>query len=141
MRACGSRYARVMAVIDYPQIGMVHKNGDRVVGIEGPLAAVLYGAGTPPVWSLFKKSVDLPVVSRASIGEDYPIEFDGKQWWVLIDGERAGRTSWSLKDEERGHLGLGIPIAYPRAGHVHVTRLVIDQDGAVVNFGGVAYSA
>lgn len=123
--------------MEYPQLGNTHVNGNRFVGIFlGPVTPYAE-AGTPVVNQMVQATVDAEVASRADIGGRYAVRFDGGKWWWVLDGEtRVGRLSWSpsLFEPRVGH-----DYVYPRvdAGVLEVTRLLLDPDDRVINFGGI----
>ncbi|GIG92382.1 hypothetical protein [Plantactinospora endophytica] len=112
------------------------KNGDRLIGIAGPLAQDLYDQGTPPVHGLASKPVPSPRVADVRIGDRLRVERVGDQWTVRDREGQLGILRWRRADDGRRHAVTGKVVRLPHAGTLHVQRLVIDPQGAVKDIGG-----
>jgi hypothetical protein len=119
----------------YPEISR-RKNGDRLIGIAGPLARDLYAGGTPPVHGLAKKPAPSPRVADVDIGDSLPVERLHNRWVVQGAHEILGNLRWLPGDDGKIHVDTGIPIRLPRRGIFHVQRLVIDPHGIVKDIAG-----
>jgi hypothetical protein len=111
-------------------------NGDRLIGIAGPLAQDLYDAGTPPVHGLARKPVPSPRVAAVSIGDRLRVERIADQWVVSDAAGPLGNLRWLPSQDGKHHAVTGKVIRLPRSGTLHVQRLVIDQRGTVKDIGG-----
>lgn len=119
----------------YPLISE-RKNGDRLVGIAGPLAQELYDRGTPPVHGIAAKPAPSPRVAEVRIGDRLRIERLGDQWVVSDADGRLGILRWRSSDHGRRHAVTGKEVRLPHAGTLHVQRLVLNAEGEVKDLGG-----
>lgn len=104
-------------------------NGDRLIGIAGPLAQDLYDAGTPPVHGFAAKPAPSPRVAGVRIGDRLRVERRGNRW-VASDAEgQLGILRWRPSDDGRRHAVTGKPVRLPQVGTLHVQRLVITFEG------------
>jgi hypothetical protein len=118
----------------YPELSR-RRNGDRLVGITGPFAADLYDAGTPPVHGLAAKPLPSPRLAAVRIGDQLRIERKGDRWIVSDAQGELGVLRWRPADE-RSHPVTGNLIRLPRAGTLHVQRLLLTSGGDVKDIGG-----
>jgi hypothetical protein len=107
-----------------------------LIGIAGPLADVLYSAGTPPVWGLAKNPAPSPRVSAVRIGDRLRVERESTRWIVRDSEGHLGTLRWLPGDDGKPVVSTGVPIRYPLRGVLHVQRLVIDPDGLIKDIGG-----
>ncbi|MEU8170698.1 hypothetical protein AB0B97_29785 [Micromonospora sp. NPDC049004] len=119
----------------YPVISQ-RANGDRLIGIAGPLAQDLYDRDTPPVHGLAMKPAPLPRVADVRIGDRLRVERVGDQWTVSDGDGQLGILRWRRADDGKRHAVTGKVVRLPQAGMLHVQRLVIDQAGTVKDIGG-----
>ncbi|MHC2185091.1 hypothetical protein ACVLV4_000721 [Rathayibacter agropyri] len=122
----------------WPQIGNVHRNGERQVGIESGPVDPFYAAGTPPVQRLYHSTVS-PAIAGVRIDDALDVSFDGvKHWWAYLDGERLGRLTWSVSDGPS--IAEQDPgFTYPTSGVLRVMKLLLCPTDKVVNCGGFVY--
>jgi hypothetical protein len=64
----------------HPQIGLTHKNGDRMFGNAGLYSRVLTGRGTPKLSSLYHSTVTKHIRS-VRVGDQLRVEWDGGWVW------------------------------------------------------------
>lgn len=119
----------------YPVISE-RANGDRLIGIAGPLAQELYNAGTPPMHGLAAKHPRSPRVADVRIGDRLRVERARDQWTVSDTHGQLGVLRWGPKDAGRRNALTGKVIRLPRSGTLYVQRLVIDERGTVKDIGG-----
>jgi hypothetical protein len=119
-----------------PQLGSVHKDGRRWVGVDDPqLSDELYRAGTPPMHRLDQRTVT-SLVSDVRVGDVLSISFDGVYWWAASETGTIGRLTWFLS-AERQRDWLDYKILFPRSGSARISRLLVTSTFEVVNCGGV----
>jgi hypothetical protein len=126
------------AAAGHPQVGSLHKNGDRMFGIAGPYSLDLAARGTPKLSSLHRQAVT-PLISGVRIGDQLRVDWDGsKHWWASSDAGVIGRLSWfkSMRDHV-ANLPANARNPYDfDNGVLHVQTVTIDDDGDVVDCGG-----
>jgi hypothetical protein len=111
-------------------------NGDRLIGIAGPFAEELYGAGTPPVHGLAARAGIAPWIADIVIGDRLRVQRLGNNWEVTDERGRLGLLRWRPSDDGRRHAVTGVTITLPASGTLYVQRLVVDQDDRVKDIGG-----
>lgn len=119
----------------YPVIS-TRKNGDRLVGIAGPLAQDLYDTDRPPMHGLAKKPAPSPRLAHVRIGDRLRVErVEGR--WFLYDCEgQLGKLRWQPGQDGKTHAATGRTIRLPAAGTLHVQRLVVGPNGVVKDVAG-----
>ncbi|MBB1156793.1 MULTISPECIES: hypothetical protein [Amycolatopsis] len=120
---------------EYPEISR-RKNGDRLIGIAGPLADDLYSAGTPPVWGLAKNPTPASRISEVKIGDQLQIQRLGSRWVAQDAQGVVGNLRWLPGDDGKTVVATGARIRLPLSGTFHVQRLLIDPNGVVKDIGG-----
>ena len=120
----------------HPQIGMQHKNGDRMFGIAGLVARTLAERGTPKASSLYRSTVT-EHVRAVRVGDELRVAWDGTYWWASSAAGVVGRLTWSkgLRRETSYAPGEGSPYDFD-AGVLRVQSVTVDTSGAVVDCGG-----
>ncbi|MDY0914485.1 hypothetical protein [Rathayibacter festucae] len=120
----------------HPQLGSVHKNGDRRFGIAGAPSQTLADRGTPMLSSLYHSTVT-EHVRAVRVGDELRVEWNGTHWWASSTAGLVGRLSW-LKGlrADSTHLREGRSPYDFDSGTLHVRSVTVDQDGAVVDCGG-----
>lgn len=119
----------------HQQIGLEHKNGDRMFGVAGLSARTMAERGTPQASSLYQSTVTEHVGS-VRVGDALRVEWDGAHWWASSPAGVVGRLGW--------YKGLRTATAYAPgdesphdfdAGTLHVQSVTVDTAGAVVDCG------
>jgi hypothetical protein len=105
---------------EFPDAHSERRNGDRLIGIAGPLAQELYEAGTPPVHGLAKKPAPSPHVATVKIGNRLRVERVGDRWMVSNGGEVLGNLRWLPSEDGKRHAVTGKLIQLPSVGTLHV---------------------
>ncbi len=120
----------------HPQLGSVHKNGDRRFGVTGLLASVYAGRGTPQASNLYRSTVT-EHVRDVRVGDALSVRWDGDHWWASSSAGAVGRLTWSksLRDETAYVPGGSSPFDFDD-GTLHVQSITISAAGEVVNCGG-----
>jgi len=120
----------------HPQVGSMHKNGDRMYGIAGPYARVLAARGTPKLSSLYHSTVTEEIRS-VRVGDTLRVEWDGAHWWASSRAGRVGRLTWSkgLRDRTAYAPDGRSPYDFDD-GTLHVQTVTVDRAGTVVDCGG-----
>lgn len=120
----------------HPQIGMQHKNGNRVFGIAEPFARTLAERGTPKASSLLRSTVT-EHVRAVRVGVELRVVWDGSHWWVSSPAGTVGRLTWSkgLRSGTAYAPGARSPYDFD-AGTLHVQSVTVDTAGVVVDCGG-----
>jgi hypothetical protein len=119
----------------YPQIGITHKNGDRLFGVDMPYAADLMRQGTPKVSSLQKSTVT-ELIREVQMHDELWVAWDGRHWWASSSAGRVGRLTWLPNSKGRPDPRSGVPMHDLERGVLHVKTITIDVDGVVVDVGG-----
>ncbi|PYY64404.1 hypothetical protein DEJ30_08035 [Curtobacterium sp. MCPF17_003] len=125
------------AVADgHPQLGSVHKNGDRRFGMTGLLASVYAGRGTPRASNLYRSSVT-EHMREVRVGDELRVKWDGAHWWASSVAGTVGRLTWSknLREETAYARDSASPFDFDD-GTLHVQSVTISAAGEVVNCGG-----
>ncbi|QHC72228.1 hypothetical protein [Rathayibacter sp. VKM Ac-2801] len=120
----------------YPQLGSVHKNGDRRFGIAGARSQVLADRGTPMLSSLYHSTVT-EHVGLVRVGDELRVEWNGTHWWASSPAGAVGRLSWSkgLRTDAT-HVREGRSPYDFNSGTLLVQSVTVDREGAVVDCGG-----
>ncbi len=120
----------------HPQLGSVHKNGDRRFGMTGLLASVYAGRGTPQASNLYRSTVT-EHMREVRMGDALRVEWDGAHWWASSAAGTVGRLTWSknLRDETAYVPDGRSPYDF-NDGTLHVQSVTVSADGEVVNCGG-----
>ena len=66
----------------HPQLGSVHKNGDRRFGTTGLLASVYASRGTPQASNLYRSSVT-EHMRGVRLGDELCVRCNGSHWWAV----------------------------------------------------------
>jgi len=120
----------------HPQLGSVHKNGDRRFGVTGLLASVYAGRGTPQASNLYRSTVT-EHVRDVRVGDELRVRWDGDHWWASSSAGAVGRLTWSKSLREETVYAPGGPSPFDfNDGTLHVQSVTITADGEVVNCGG-----
>ncbi|GAA1382286.1 hypothetical protein [Catellatospora chokoriensis] len=120
---------------EYPELSR-RANGDRLIGVAGPLAEEMYAAGTPPVHGLAAKPTPAAWITDVRIGDRLRIRHVDGRWVVYGDAGELGHLRWHPSDDGRLHATTGSLVTLPRSGVLHVQRLVVDKMGTVKDLGG-----
>ena len=125
-----------VAADGHPQLGSVHKNGDRRYGIIGLYASVLASRGTPMLSSLYHSTVTEQIRS-VRVGDKLRVQWDGDHWWALSPRGRVGRPSWpkGLRTRTGSTPKSRRPYDFDN-GTLHVQEVTLDTAGDVVDCGG-----
>lgn len=129
--------ADVPAAADgHPQLGSVHKNGDRRFGVTGTLASVYAGRGTLQSSNLYRSTVT-EYMRDVRVGDELRVRWDGDRWWASAAAGTVGRLTWSknLREETAYVPGGPSPFDFDE-GTLHVQSVTISAAGEVVNCGG-----
>lgn len=120
----------------HPQLGSVHKNGDRRFGIRELLASVYAGRGTPMASNLYRSS-GTEHMRGVRVGDDLRVRWDGDHWWASSTAGTVGRLTWSknLREETAYVPGGPSPFDFDD-GTLHVQSITVSAVGEVVNCGG-----
>lgn len=120
----------------HPQLGSVHKNGDRRFGIRGLLASVYAGRGTPQASNLYRSTVT-EHMRGVRVGDELRVRWHGDHWWASSIAGTVGRLTWSKSLREETAYVSGGPSPFDfNDGTLHVQSVMISAAGAVVNCGG-----
>lgn len=120
----------------HPQLGSVHKNGDRRFGIAGLHSGVLAGRGTPMLSSLYHSTVTEHIGS-VRVGDELHVEWRGTHWWATSDEGTVGRLSWSKGLREQTAYVPDGPSPYDfDDGTLYVQHVTLNTAGEVVDCGG-----
>lgn len=120
----------------HPQLGSVHKNGDRRFGMTGLLAAVYAGRGTPQASNLYRSTVT-EHMREVRMGDALRVEWDGAHWWASSAAGTVGRLTWSKNLREgTAYVTDGRSPYDFDDGTLHVQSVTISAAGEVVNCGG-----
>ncbi|MFJ4295394.1 hypothetical protein [Curtobacterium sp. NPDC089689] len=120
----------------HPQLGSVHKNGDRRFGIRGLLASVYAGRGTPQASNLYRSTVT-EYMREVRVGDELRVEWDGAHWWASSAAGTVGRLTWSKSlREETAYVPDGRSPYDFNDGMLHVQSVTVSAAGEVVNCGG-----
>lgn len=124
------------AASGHRQIGIEHKNGDRMFGIANLSARTLAERGTPQASSLYRSTVT-ELVRAVRVGDALRVEWDGAHWWASSPAGLVGRLGWyqGLRTATAYAPGEESPYDFD-AGTLHVQSVTVDTAGAVVNCGG-----
>ncbi|MGL3200233.1 MULTISPECIES: hypothetical protein [Curtobacterium] len=120
----------------HPQLGSVHKNGDRRFGIRELLASVYAGRGTPQASNLYRSSVT-EHMRDVRVGDELCVKWDGAHWWASSVAGTVGRLTWSKNfREETAYVTDGRSPYDFDDGTLHVRSVTVSAAGEVVNCGG-----
>lgn len=119
----------------YPQIGLTHKNGDRMFGVAMPYATELMQRGTPKVSSLQKSTVT-ELIRDVKLHDELAVTFDGHYWWASNDRGVVGRLTWLVKLRGTPDVRSGAPMFDFDEGTLHVKTITLDKTDIVVDIGG-----
>ena len=120
----------------HPQLGSVHKNGDRRFGVTGLLASVYVGRGTPQASNLYRSTVT-EHVRDVRVGDELSVRWDGDHWWASSTAGTVGRLTWSKNLREETAYVPGGPSPFDfNNGTLHVQSITVSAAGEVVNCGG-----
>lgn len=119
----------------HPQLGSVHKNGDRRFGVMGLYASVYAGRGTPQASNLYRSTVT-EHMRLVRVGDALRVEWDGAHWWASSTAGTVGRLTWAKNlREETAYAPEGRSPYDFNDGTLHV-HITISAAGEVVNCGG-----
>ncbi|PPF25840.1 hypothetical protein C5C36_15635 [Rathayibacter sp. AY1G1] len=119
----------------HPQLGSMHKNGDRRFGIAGARSQTLADRGTPMLSSLYHSTVT-EHVGAVRVGDELRVEWNGTQWWASSPAGVVGRLSWSKSLRIDATHVLEGRSPYDDSGTLLVQSVTVDREGAVVDCGG-----
>jgi len=124
------------AAAGHPQLGSVHKNGDRRFGIRGLLASVYAARGTPMASNLYRSTVT-EHMRDVRVGDELRVEWHGAYWWASSAAGTVGRLTWSknLREETAYVPDSRSPFDF-NDGTLHVESVTVSAAGEVVNCGG-----
>ncbi|HLS26761.1 MAG TPA: hypothetical protein VK063_12900 [Beutenbergiaceae bacterium] len=114
-------------------------NGDRLIGHSGPFAEDLYAAGTPPAHGLDSRRPRSERVAQVRIGDRLDVDREGDRWVVRDSTGDLGWLRWRAGDDGRQHAQTGVVIRLPDRGMLAVERVVVDDEGQVVDFAGTVH--
>lgn len=120
----------------HPQLGSLHKNGDRRFGTTGLLASVYASRGTPQASNLYRSSVT-EHMRGVRLGDELCVWWDGSHWWAASPAGTVGRFTWSKNLREATvYVPDGRRPFDFNDGTLHVQSVTISAAGEVVNCGG-----
>lgn len=114
-------------------------NGDRLIGHSGPFAHDLYRAGTPPAHGLDSRGPRSDRIAQVRIGDRLTVDHEGDRWVVRDSTGELGWLRWRAADDGRRHAQTGVVIHLPKRGVLLVERLVVNNDGQVVDVAGTVH--
>ncbi|MGC0252606.1 hypothetical protein [Pseudactinotalea sp. Z1748] len=78
-------------------------------------------------------------IAHVRIGDRLWVTRDGKHWAVSDRLGTLGWLRWRAGDNGRAHAQTGVVIRLPERGVLHVERVVVNDAGVVVDFGGTVH--
>lgn len=119
----------------HPQLGSVHKNGDRRFGMTGLLASVDAGRGTPMASNLYRSTVT-EHMRDVRVGDELRVRWQGDHWWASSPAGTFGRLTWSKNLREKTVHAPDGPSPFDfNDGTLHVQSVSASATGEVVNSG------
>jgi len=120
----------------HPQLGSMHKNGDRRFGVAGARSQTLADRGTPMLSSLYHSTVT-EHLGAVRVGDELRVEWNGTHWWASSPAGLVGRLSWSkgLRTDAT-HVREGRNAYDFDSGALLVQSVTVDREDAVVDCSG-----
>ncbi|MBP1301686.1 hypothetical protein [Curtobacterium sp. 1310] len=120
----------------HPQLGSVHKNGDRRFGTTGLLASVYASRGTPMASNLYRSTVT-EHMRDVRVGDELRVRWHATHWWASSTSGTLGRLTW-LKNlrETTAYVPYGRRPFDFNNETLHVQSVTISAAAKVVNCGG-----
>jgi hypothetical protein len=110
------------------------RNGDRLIGNTGPLAADLYAADTPPCHGT--TALDPDRIAQTKIGDQLEVRRDGNKWYLTDGADRIAVLRWRPGDDGKPHAVTGQTIHLPDRGTLRVERVLVSPSGVVKDVSG-----